>query len=151
MTNATVLQYSFKMQTNSTDIFSDLKSKGAKLTSARKQIITQLLNADRPLSAAEMVSIFNNDFDRTTIYRQITFLKNQGIVKEIDFGEGKKRYEFFANDHHHHLICLKCKSVEDFDLKQDLALEEKRIKKEKKFKVMNHSLEFFGVCKRCQR
>ncbi|KKQ14728.1 MAG: Fe2+/Zn2+ uptake regulation protein [Candidatus Daviesbacteria bacterium GW2011_GWA1_36_8] len=105
------------MQTNSTDIFSDLKSKGAKLTSARKQIITQLLNADRPLSAAEMVSIFNNDFDRTTIYRQITFLKNQGIVKEIDFGEGK----------------------------------EKRIKKEKKFKVMNHSLEFFGVCKRCQR
>ena len=75
----------------------------------------------------------------------------ENIIKEIEFGEGQKRYELEDFKHHHHLICLKCRKVDDIELKTDLEKEEKRFLKENGFKVVNHSLEFFGYCQNCQK
>lgn len=134
------------------NIFKDLSSKGIKLTIARKGIIEVLFKAGQPLSAEEILvklKKVKNNPDQATVYRQVSFLRNAKIISELDFGDGKKRYEYDFKKHHHHLVCLKCGKIEDFTPHLDLEKEEVQIGKSKCFKVSYHSLEFFGTCKDC--
>lgn len=131
-----------------------LRSSGQKMTRIRKQILGILLKPDSLIDAQTLqtqLERLNLKVNKSTIYREITFLLNQEIIKSIDFGDGKKRYEIDQKDHHHHLVCLNCQSVDHFNLEDDLTLEEILIKREKKFKIINHSLEFFGLCQNCQK
>lgn len=135
------------------EIISTLKQKKFKITKVRSGIVGQFSVAKSPLSAKELLDFFHSTglkINKTTVYRELTFLLTENIIKEIEFGEGQKRYELEDFKHHHHLICLKCRKVEDIELKTDLENEEKRFLKENGFKVINHSLEFFGYCKNCQ-
>ncbi len=36
-----------------------------------------------------------------TVYKNITLFAKNGIIKELDFGEGYKRYDADITDHHH--------------------------------------------------
>jgi len=88
--------------------------------------------------------------NKTTIYRNLNALLAENKITELDFGEGKKRYELNKN-HHHHLICNICKKIECFEIKQDLHEQETEISKNTDFKITSHMLEFFGICKDCQQ
>lgn len=135
------------------EIVSKLKSEGHRITPIRNKILEILGDSTQPISAPallESVKSSNEGVNKTTIYRELDFLKLKDFISEVEFGDGKKRYEL--NDgHHHHLICLNCKKIEDVDLKTDLSEEEKKIEKETGFKIQSHSLEFFGFCKDCQK
>lgn len=136
-----------------TQILQNLKSRGYRLTKTRKQIIGIFLESKVPLSAQELWSELqrrNYQVDKATVYREIAFLKGQKIVREVQFGEGKKRFEINLTDHHHHIVCIRCEKVDDIVLENDLRDQEKKIFELKKFKVLNHSLEFFGLCTKCQ-
>ena len=74
---------------------------------------------------------------------------SKGLVRKISLQESKLRYEHTAKEDHHHLICKNCENIEDFSGCNIPELE-KEITKKKKFLVKSHSLEFFGLCKRCQ-
>lgn len=136
---------------NSENVLEELKNSGFKITKARKALIELLLESNQPLSVPEISSLLRNlNANKTTIYREISFLIDQGVVKEIDFGESKKRYEYDFKKHHHHLVCVSCKRIEDIEVEANIEAEEKRIEKISGFRVVNHSLEFFGICRRCQ-
>jgi Fur family transcriptional regulator, ferric uptake regulator len=138
---------------NHGEIINKLKSSGHRITKVRSLIVELFINGDQPLSVQDILDTLeklNLRVNKTTIYRELEFLGREKIVKEIDFLEGKKRYELNSK-HHHHIICINCKKVEDVDLKMDLHEEEERIGKLKNFKVLSHSLEFFGLCTNCLR
>lgn len=88
--------------------------------------------------------------NKTTVYRELDYLRSHNVIQEIDLGELKKRYEL-AGHHHHHLVCTGCESVEEVHLDDHLKEHESRILQEKKFKVTRHMLEFFGICGACQK
>lgn len=135
------------------DIEKDLKSKGHRITKARSAIIKILVGIKSPLSVTDLNSKLRSGgvaVNKTTLYRELEFLLAEKIVKEINLGEDKKRYELAGSAHHHHLVCINCQSVVDIDLTNDLSKQEGIIRKTKGFKVINHSLEFFGLCKRCR-
>ena len=73
------------------------------------------------------------------------------MLKKINFGDGRSRYEFCNEDdhHHHHLICLNCDQVFEFedDLLESL---ETIIHKKSDFKIVDHQLKFYGYCSQCQ-
>ena len=102
---------------------------------------------DHPVDAIELTKKYK--VNKTSVYRQIEVLLGIKLIKEVDFGDGKKRYERVDLGHHHHLVCDSCKSVSDVTMEKDLEAVEKKIKKLKGFKVQRHSLEFFGLCKKC--
>ena len=134
-------------------IVDQLKHKGFRTTKIRTSIINFFLDAKLPLSASDLLDFFENDkttVNKTTVYRELEFLVKNNVIKEIEFGDRKKRYELDTGDHHHHLICLNCNKVQEIELESDLTSEEKKIEKEKDFQIVNHSLEFFGYCKNCQ-
>lgn len=133
-------------------LLKELKEKGYRITKVRSFIVEYLASHKKPVDAlviqsklAQLVKKVN----KTTIYREIDFLLSQGIIKEVHFGDSKKRYEIANLPHHHHLVCKGCDGVQDVILKNELETVEQEIARKSKFKIENHTLEFFGVCSKC--
>lgn len=103
-----------------------------------------------PMTAEEIFSKIQEKTDFASIYRTLHLFLKLGYVREVEFGDGKKRYERADLPHHHHLVCKRCDSISDVEVKQNLKTEEQRISKEYQFLVTNHALEFYGLCKNCQ-
>ena len=118
------------------------------MTPGRIKLIELLYESKTPLTPTDILAKMH--VHKTTIYREIDILLSRGYIKEVDFGDGNKRYELSALGHHHHLICMECRSVTELNLDHDFTKEEKRILSENKFKIVKHNLEFFGVCADCQ-
>lgn len=87
-----------------------------------------------------------------TVYRTILLLEELGIISRLDLNDGCSRYEMVHSNEthrHHHLICNICHSVSEVqdDLLDDL---EANIQKDYKFKILDHSVKFYGICGECQ-
>lgn len=130
-----------------------LRELGCRLTSARRVMAQVLTEAERPLLVEEVLTrmaALGSAPNKTTVYRELEFLKEAGLILEVDFGEGKKRYEL-AIEHHHHLICTNCQEVIGVDVEEkELRKQEAAFAEIHGFKVERHMLEFFGLCASCQ-
>lgn len=144
---------SLPLRGNPEEVIDKIRSKGHRITKVRGLVAELFINSSEPLTAQDLIlglDTLGLKVNKTTVYRELTFLLTAGIIKSIDFGDGVKRYELLQEQHHHHLICINCKKVEDVDLTMDLEKEEAKISKDKNFKILNHSLEFFGLCINCR-
>jgi Fur family ferric uptake transcriptional regulator len=142
-----------KNQVEPKEILKKLRGSGFRITPARKSIIDILSVKHDTVSLTELKKCLetrNVRADRTTIYREILFLKKQGTICEIPIGGGKKGYKICENGHHHHLICIQCNKIEEIVLKNALVPQEKEIARQRGFKVLDHLLEFYGLCGDCQ-
>ena len=127
-----------------------LKNSKLKITPTRIAVLETLLKNDKPICADYISKKLSGKINEATVYRILSLLEQNEIIKKIDF---KKDCAYFElnNDHHHHIICVKCGLVEDFkESKEVEKLLEKVVGESKKFKkIKEHSLELFGYCKVC--
>lgn len=130
-------------------LLADMKNSGLRMTTARKRIIGIFLQSKTPITVLTLLA--NIHINKTTAYREIETLLKYKYITEVDFGEGNKRYELTSSGHHHHLVCTRCKTITDVTLTDDFSKEEKRIASEKNFVVQKHTVEFFGICQRCNQ
>lgn len=108
--------------------------------------VQELLNKKSgPIDVSQLVGQLK--VNKTTVYRQLDKLVQNGVVQEINFGDGKKRYEL-AGRHHHHLICDSCGKIIDIDNCFPENFE-KTVKIKNGFEIKRHSVEFFGLCSQC--
>ncbi len=134
------------------EVLKELASRGHRITEVRRFIVEFLATHKKPydaLTLREKLEKKVKKVNKTTVYREIEFLLSEKVLREVDFCDGKKRYEIAGLPHHHHLICEGCDSVEDVMLDNDLVSIEKKIATQSKFKVERHTLEFFGQCAKC--
>ena len=124
------------------------------MTKVRRAMLEILCKSEVPLAASELILKLNRRslaVNKTTVYRELDFLLGEKVVREIDLMDGKKRYEVQGeHDHHHHMICTSCKAIRCVEMADDLNTLEAEIFSKFKFKVESHTLEFFGVCRKCQ-
>ena len=132
-------------------MFKDVLHKaGFKATSARMALLKLMKKSKKPLSAENMISGLGKNFDQATIYRIVKKLKQSGIIKQIDLRHNHAHYELVDIDDHHHLICIKCGKIEDITGCEIEEMYKTILKKYSTFsKIKQHSLEFYGVCKKC--
>ena len=83
-----------------------------------------------------------------TVYKNILLIKSLGEVLELGFPDGSNRYDGNKPDPHPHVICIKCKKIVDPEL-DSLDKMEKEVALETNFKILNHRLDFFGICSNC--
>jgi Fe2+ or Zn2+ uptake regulation protein len=129
-----------------------MRADGHRLTKARMAILKLLQDKRKPLAASDMKSFLEKKditVNKTTVYRELEFLTQEKYIDEVRLHDGRKYYEY-VSEHHHHLICITCHRVDDIVLENEFEKEEKRIESDIGFKVLNHSLEFFGVCANCR-
>lgn len=141
------------MSSKTHDCKKELRDVDLKATPARLEILKLLEISKKPVDVASIIYYLSSKkigTDPATVFRIINMFTNRGIARQIQFNEGKFRYELANKADHHHLICQKCGSIQDIsDCSIDIL--EKEIAGKKGFKVSYHSLEFFGVCHLCQR
>jgi Fur family ferric uptake transcriptional regulator len=131
-----------------------LNKSGLKKTEVRLLLLDFLSKNNKPLSASLIFEkLKKNKLDQVTIYRTLdTFLK-KGVIKKVDTHKREAEYELLdqKNDHHH-IICVKCNTVEDFTGCESEKLIKNALKKAKKFKeITHHSFDLFGLCKTCSK
>lgn len=124
---------------------------GFRMTKLRNGLIEILANLEKPFSVDEMQGLLRKKgipAHKVSLYRELVLFEEMGVIRPIHFQDHILRYELLV-DHHHHVMCTNCKVIEEIELDCDLEKEESRIAKKTKFASLTHSLEFFGLCKRC--
>jgi Fur family peroxide stress response transcriptional regulator len=89
------------------------------------------------------------EISRTTVYRVLEAFVRIGVARKVCHPSAAARYEV-ARDRHHHLVCLVCGRMTDFeDPRLDaLPLPES---KEHAFDVEDYTIQFRGICAACTR
>lgn len=84
---------------------------------------------------------------RATLYNNILLLVNANLVIKHKFGTSAQYECAYNNEPHHHLICMKCGQVTEFeDENLKTAIVETKLKK---FKKLHYSLYIYGLCSKC--
>lgn len=135
------------------NLATELKKASLKVTPSRIAILSLLKKHDTPIGVGTILKELlqtSTKPDYVTVFRTINIFTEKGLIRRIQFQEGNFRYELNTENHHHHIVCVKCGRVEDIDFDVDLAKHEREIAKQTGFKIKEHSIEFFGVCKKCK-
>lgn len=138
------------MQTH--DCAEELRNVDLKVTPARLGVLSALEQSNKPLDVTNLISYLANNkikADRVTVFRIINTLSKKGLVKPIQLNEGKLRYEHAEKADHHHFVCENCGDIQDI---AECTVDnlEKKLQQKRGLLVKHHSLEFFGLCARCQ-
>lgn len=138
------------------DFKEKLKEKGCKLTMQRRSVLDVMMEHDgEHLSTEEIYDQVKSKFPEiglATVYRTVQLFEEMGIVDRLNLDDGCSRFELAKEGrvhHHHHLICEKCNKV--FEVEHDLLDDiEKEIEKKYGFKIHDHNVMFYGICKDCE-
>ncbi|PID80250.1 MAG: transcriptional repressor [Clostridiales bacterium] len=140
---------------DSSELKSILRSKGYKLTPQRRAVLDVLLKGrGQHLTAEEIYDEVRSDcpdIGLATVYRTVQLLSNMKILMKMNLEDGITRYEMNLDEehHHHHLICESCGKI--YEVMDDLLEDvESKVEAEYNFKILDHKLKFYGVCKDCR-
>lgn len=87
---------------------------------------------------------------RATVYRAVDVLLSEGFLDRVSFSDGTHRYRTCGGAHHHHVTCVQCQRVVEFNTCLPAeVLDAISVKTE--FAIEGHSLELFGRCAACRR
>jgi Fur family peroxide stress response transcriptional regulator len=122
------------------------------MTPQRMAVLKVLAESDNHLSADQIYRMIKVDLPTTslaTVYKTLELLKDVGQVLELRVGEGGNRYDGAHVSPHPHLICTSCSEI--LDLEIDVPDEVSRhVMQETGYQIVNHRLDFFGICQKCQ-
>ncbi|MEJ6591301.1 MAG: ferric iron uptake transcriptional regulator [SAR86 cluster bacterium] len=131
----------------------DLKDAGLKITLPRIKIL-QILESSKVhhLSAEDVYKhLLQNDEEigLATVYRVLTQFESAGLVIRHHFEGGHSVFELSTNDHHDHLVCVKCGLVEEFH-DEEIERRQENIALERGFELTDHNLNLYGLCPQCR-
>lgn len=129
-----------------------LRAHGERLTPQRLMVLETLQVSSGHLAAHEIFDLVLAKYpyvSRATIYRALTWLKEQGLVCVTDLGGEQLQYQYLGERRHHHLVCLRCGEQQEFpdDLVAPLATA---LRERYGFAPRLEHLAVFGFCRSCQ-
>ena len=86
----------------------------------------------------------------STVYRTLQTLKKLGLIEELHFDETHHHYEMKPSTEHHHLACIGCGLVVEFNHPLSRYIK-KNIPKAKDFDITETEVRMAGYCAKCRR
>jgi Fur family ferric uptake transcriptional regulator len=130
-----------------------LERKRLKRTEQRETILEVFLQSKKHLTVEELhnlVKYRDPSIGLTTVYRTMKLFCECNLARANHFDEGRVRYEHqYKTAHHDHMICNQCGETIEFVDQQIEKLQEKAAK-HFGFKMTDHRMEIYGICKKCQ-
>ena len=123
---------------------------GERLTRQRWAVF-RLFSSQGHLSAEDILVALRTEFPKlnsSTVYRELLWLKDQGLISETDMGGGIKVYERVTDPPHHHLICLHCGRIADLDNRYFDSLRQALVEESTFLPRIEH-FAIFGSCADC--
>lgn len=132
-----------------------LQADGQRYTSGRRRLVSALVAAGRPLTAAEVLA--DAELAQSSAYRNLAVLEQCGVVLRLAGTDEFARYELaedLTEHHHHHLICTDCGAVADVEAPAALERSVDALVAEAArvhgFETTAHRLDLVGRCEACQ-
>jgi len=113
------------------------------------QILEQ--SGERHLSAEGVYKALlemGEDVGLATVYRVLTQFEAAGLVTRQNFEGGHSVFELSQDEHHDHLVCIKCGKIEEF-VDEVIEKRQKLIADKAGFKMTDHALNIYGICPHC--
>ena len=128
------------------------KLKGCRTSKNRDEVLEIMEKSSVPLTIDEIyekIQKKNFSIALSTIYRIIDKLAALNIVRiAATLDDNKARYELVKEQHHHYMICNKCKKMIPIDICPVEELEQE-IANSAGFTITGHKFELYGECKNC--
>jgi len=141
------------METEERKFVDYLRRSGQKVTRARRQVLEEVFRHHDHFDAEELYLRLKErcaGVSRATVYRTLSLLDQSGLVRKMEMGETRSRYEHvLGHSHHDHLICLRCGGIFEFSHPRIEAIQQ-QVCREYGFNMISHSLQIYGYCSRCQ-
>jgi Fur family ferric uptake transcriptional regulator len=132
------------------DTSATLIGTGLKVTPARLAILDVFSKDCKPINAEYIFNRLHGEkVNLVTIYRTLSTFAKKGILRSVNVHAESAHYEL-AELHHHHLICKDCGKIEEISICNELLDKEAMSHSTKFQSIQSHSVEFFGVCKKCK-
>lgn len=129
-------------------------TKETRNTRQKRLILDCIKDSGRHMTVDEIYNLIKQNDEKisiATVYRNLRMLEQQGVIKKLYMAEDAPLfYEMSGSDEHthHHLVCSRCGAIIDFE--EDLLDSiEKTIEAKKGFKIKDHRVVFYGLCKDC--
>ncbi|MDT5294009.1 MAG: Fur family transcriptional regulator, peroxide stress response regulator [Acidobacteriota bacterium] len=121
------------------------------LTPQRQAVLQVVAESGDHLTANEIFEAARRrlpSISFATVYNSLKYLKESGLVREINFGKGSSRYDR-ETARHDHAVCSRCGKLVDFDLAETSQLIRAAARRSH-FKPESIHLTLVGLCPGCQ-
>ncbi|MFW5748147.1 MAG: Fur family transcriptional regulator [Chloroflexota bacterium] len=129
-----------------------LRDAGYKLTTVRLAVLAVLGENDSHMTSNDVldaVERMDPTIGRASVFRTLDLLTRLAIIRPTYIeSSARPAYVLLPDGHHHHIICINCGRVIDFE---NCGLQELSRNLEDQFNVRlsGHLLEFYGICADC--
>ena len=128
-----------------------LSAPGLRMTTQRILIMNIIRHGQGHLDANEVYRQARRKHPRislSTVYRNLHMLKKIGLIEELHFNEEHHHYEIKQPGEHHHLACINCGTIIEFQY--PLArLIERNVPEIENCKIRDIELRMTGYCPEC--
>ncbi len=133
------------------------KIRGSRLTHKRKQVLSSLIQAEKALSAYELLDIYKAEFGQTipamSMYRILDFLQGEHLVHKLNLANKYIACAHISCDHSHavpqFLICSKCQKVEEISIGRSTITKLQKNVENAGFRLVTPQLEMNCICENC--
>ncbi|HEY79421.1 MAG TPA: transcriptional repressor [Dehalococcoidia bacterium] len=125
---------------------------GTRVTSQRALILEIIRQGEGHLDADEIYRRARQKQPRlslSTVYRTVQALKKLGLIQELHFDESHHHYEAKPPTKHHHLVCLGCGRVIEFQY--PLSRIKRNVAGGGDFEIVDADIRVTGYCPRCRQ
>jgi Fur family ferric uptake transcriptional regulator len=129
-----------------------LNAAGTRVTNQRALILEIIRQGKGHLDADEIYRKARKKQPRlslSTVYRTVQALKKLGLIEELHFNDSHHHYEAKPATEHHHLVCLGCGQVIEFQY--PLSRLKRNIVEARHFEIVDTEIRMTGYCSRCRQ
>ncbi len=130
-----------------------LSAPGLRVTSQRALVLEIIRHGRGHLDADEIYRRAREKQPRislSTVYRTLQMLRKLGLIAELHFDEEHHHYEAKPSTEHHHLVCLGCGRIVEFQY--PLArLVKRNVTEAKDFEITGSEVRMTGYCSKCHQ
>lgn len=130
----------------------ELKKAGLKATLPRIHVLQLLLSNEGEHMSAEMVyrKLHEGgvDVNLATVYRVLTQFEDAGLVERHQFDATTSVFELKPEDHHDHMICVRCQKIIEYQSPEIEALQE-QIADAYGCQIVDHTHIIYVTCSEC--
>jgi Fur family transcriptional regulator, peroxide stress response regulator len=122
------------------------------LTRQREVVLQVIREANEHLTANEVFDQAKSllpTISFATVYNSLRYLKEGGLITEIQFGNGASRFDKITS-RHDHALCVKCGKLVDMELELPQELV-KSASEFSRFKLESIELTLRGLCPDCNK
>lgn len=124
---------------------------GFRMTKQKKIVLEEIRKVSSHPTAYDIYKMARKRLPKIslgTVYRNLDVLSRFGLIQKIEMGNAQTRFDANTRNHYH-VRCIHCDRADDVPVDMSSVVND-AISKVSNYKILGHSMEFYGVCPECK-